>query len=535
MSKNSVKNNKNSSDFAENNANIDASVEIDSKKMQNSEVLAENTTDTGIDKKLVKSILKEEKRQLKETKKLEKQKKKDRKKKRRQKIKQLIKNKKLEEKQIRKTQEETIRELEKRGKFASWFRLDNAASIYPSAVEKDWNFVYRITATFYEKINPAILQMAVDDIMPRFPSFNVRLCHGFFWNYYERNFSRLKIEREADFPCRPFDLENTDGFLIRILYSDHNIMLEVFHGISDGRGSLYFFNSLIARYLERLGEKIENYVGCSSYLDIPSEEEIEDSFFSNATQEKIKREKEHAAYKIKGNYMPSGMVNTVEGEMSVSQVKEVAKKFGTSISVFLSAVVGYVVYKKRKNSKKPVRISVPIDLRTRFGSSTLRNFSSYVNVEVDGDNLSFEDVVNIIKEKLGNIDKRTLQANINANVKIQKNFFVKIMPLFLKNIVLKTCFNYLGENYQTLALSNIGKVEVPKEFEKHIDSYSINLGRSLHNEKSIGVISFKDKLNMCISSKLYETETERDIFKILSSFGIDITVYSNRRDLYGTR
>lgn len=249
MSKNSVKNNKNSSDFAKNNANIDASVEIDSKKTQNSEVLAENTTDTGIDKKLVKSILKEEKRQLKEAKKLEKQKKKDRKKKRRQKIKQLIKNKKLEEKQIRKTQEETIRELEKRGKFASWFRLDNAASIYPSAVEKDWNFVYRITATFYEKINPAILQMAVDDIMPRFPSFNVRLCHGFFWNYYERNFSRLKIEREADFPCRPFDLENTDGFLIRILYSDHNIMLEVFHGISDGRGSLYFFNSLIARYL----------------------------------------------------------------------------------------------------------------------------------------------------------------------------------------------------------------------------------------------------------------------------------------------
>ena len=42
MSKNSVKNNKNSSDFAENNANIDASVEIDSKKMQNSEVFAEN-------------------------------------------------------------------------------------------------------------------------------------------------------------------------------------------------------------------------------------------------------------------------------------------------------------------------------------------------------------------------------------------------------------------------------------------------------------------------------------------------------------
>ena len=79
------------------------------------------------------------------------------------------------------------------------------------------------------------------------------------------------------------------------------------------------------------------------------------------------------------------------------------------------------------------------------------------------------------------------------------------------------------------------RLVVPKEFDDLVLGYNVNLGRSKHNEKSIGIISYKDKLNMCISSKLYETETERDIFKMLTKLSIPVTIYSNRRDLYGTK
>ena len=489
----------------------------------------------SINNELAKSVLKEEKRELKTSKKQEKLKKREEKKQNKAKLKEMVKLRRQEEKQLRITQEEIIRELEDRGKFASWFRLDNAASIYPSASDKDWNFVFRLSATMKEKVDKDILQSALTDILPRFPSFNVRLCHGFFWNYYERNFSKCEVEEEKDFPCQPFDLNNSSKFLIRVLYSDYKISLEVFHAITDGRGALFFFNSLIARYIERKGVEISEFKGCASYLDIPTDEEMEDSFFAHTTNEKTTRPKEKSAYKIKGSVLPAGMVSSTEGRMSVSKVKEVAKKYGATISVFLASVVGYCVYKKQKSSKKPTRISVPIDLRSRYASKTLRNFSSYVNVEVEGENISFEDVIEIFKKELSNVDDNMLQANINANVKLQKNIFVKIIPLAIKNVVLKTCFNYMGENYQTLALSNVGQVVCPKEFERFVESYTFNLGRSLHNEKSIGVVSFGDTLSMCISSKISETETERDIFRMLSSFGIDVKIYSNRRDLYGTR
>lgn len=488
-----------------------------------------------IDKKKVNDIIKNEKRQLKELKKQEILQEKERKKKRDKRINELIKARKKEERQRRKEQEEIVRQLEKRGKISSWFRLDNAASIYPSAASKDWNFVYRISAVTKEPVNPVLLQTALDDIMPRFPSFNVKIRHGFFWNYYERNFNRLKVEREKDFPCKPFDLNDSESFLIRVLYNDNKIIYEAFHAIADGRGSLFFFNSLIARYLELKGVEIKEYTGCSSYLDLPNECEVEDSFLKCATKEKIGRPKERAAYKLKGDVLPAGIINCIEGEMSVKEVKEVAKRFGVSISTFLSALVGYCVYKKRRNNKKPVRISVPIDLRSFFESKTLRNFSSYMNVEINGDNLTFEQVVEIFKTQIQGIDKRFLQGNINANTGAQKNFFVKIMPLFIKNIVLKACFNYMGENYQTLSVSNLGRVIVPEEFSEHIESYDVNLGRSRHNEKGVAIISYGDKLNMCISSKVYDTETERDILKMLAELGISVTIYSNRRDLYGIK
>ncbi len=450
-------------------------------------------------------------------------------------IKELLKARKQKDKEQRKEQEEKIRAMEQRGKFASWFRLDNAASIYPSATGRDWNFVYRIGVTMKKEVDKHILQKALDDILPRFPTFNVKLCHGFFWNYYEPNFSHLEIEEEKYFPCQPFNLSDSNGFLIRVLYSKYRISFEVFHAICDGRGALFFMNSLIARYVELCGTKISSFDGCASYLDVPTDEEMEDSFFKNTTNEKLKRPKEKSAYKIKGTMLPAGMVSSTEGIMSVSALKEVAKKYNATISVFLASVIGYQIYKKQTSYKKPTKISVPIDLRSRYNSKSLRNFSSYVNVPIEGENLSFEDVIEIFQKELKNVDNKMLQANINANVKVQKNFFVKIMPLFIKNPVLKLCFNYMGENLQTLALSNIGKVVCPKEFDDFVESYTFNLGRSMYNQKSIGVVSFGDKLSICISSKIAENETERDIFRMLSDFGLDIEVFSNRRDMYGRK
>lgn len=446
-----------------------------------------------------------------------------------------IKKQRVESKQEALEYEKTMNAIYKKRKMAQWLKLDNAGTIYPPAQKKNWNFVYRITAVTKTKVDVNLFSQAVEEVLPRFPSFNVCLKKGIFWNYFERAPRKPKPIRDLDFPCAPFDLSDTMFPLFRVLFDDYKICLECFHGVSDGRGALLFLNSILAHYIELSGTVIADKSTVLDAKDMPTKEELEDSFSAYYTKQKLPKPKERAAYKIKGEKLDDGVVNTIIAEMPVDQIKEVAKKYDCSLTVLLTAAIGYVTYfKKEKNNHKPIRISVPIDLRTRFPSKTLRNFSSYINVDVDGQNLSFEDVINIFKEHFAKINQDYLQSNINSNVKLQKNFFIKIIPWFIKSIILKTAFNIVGENYQTLAFSNLGAVSVPKEFENYIDRYEVNLGKSGYNTKSIGVVSFGNKLVLSFSSNIVENDTEKDYFLFLRKLGIDVKLGTNRRDIYGT-
>lgn len=415
---------------------------------------------------------------------------------------------------------------------AGWFRLDNAATIYPSSVKENWNFVFRVACVLKTKVRPDVLQQALDDIMPRFPTFDVYLKAGLFWNYFEHNPNQLKVERETNFPCSCMKLGGK-SHCVRVLYSDFKIAVEVFHAITDGRGATTFLNSLLARYFELQGEAITYTGAVLNYLDLPAPEELEDSFFENATDEKASSHKEQVAYNIRGTILDEGIVNTTTGTLSVKEIKEIAKKHNCKLTTFLAAVLCQVIIKKRKNSKKPVKISIPIDLRPWFDSKTLRNFSSYINIAICDENAGLEAIISTISAEIAKIDRKYLEKNINSNVNLQKNWFIKLMPLCIKKGVMNLSYNLLGERLQTFAFSNIGRVDAPPEFEKLIDHYEVNLGRSKHNAIAVGLISFGDKLSVTISSKLSEPITERDFFKELASLGASVYIESNRRDLYG--
>lgn len=419
-----------------------------------------------------------------------------------------------------------------RNTINSWLTLDNAATIYPSIREEKWDFVYRISTVLLDKVDKEILQRAVDDITPRFPSFFVKLKSGFFWNYFEIQDKRLLVEDETMFPCSRFR-NNSKGHMIRVLVYNHRISVECFHAIADGRSTLKFLNSLLKRYFVLKGCEIGCSEGCLEYLDKPKREELVDSFFEHSNSEKGLKHKEKSAYFIKGTNEENGVINSTIGIMSVSELKEIAQRHNAKLFEFIVAVLGYVIQKRAKSCKNPVKISVPIDLRSFFESESLRNFSGYLNVELPvKEYSSIDEVIDIVKSEMAKITKDRMQGFINSNVSMQKNFFIKIVPLFIKNFVIKECFRVWGESYQTLALSNLGAVKVPDEFGEYIDYYEFNVGRPKYNAKSAGIITFGDKLVFTMSSKIKENTTEKDFFTYLSKLGANITINTNRRDIY---
>ena len=67
-----------------------------------------------------------------------------------------------------------LRSLHVRRKYRvmkkQWYRLDNAALIFPAIIRKNWNNVFRVSATLKEPVDPEVLNRAIGDLKPRFPT-----------------------------------------------------------------------------------------------------------------------------------------------------------------------------------------------------------------------------------------------------------------------------------------------------------------------------------------------------------------------------
>ena len=88
-----------------------------------------------------------------------------------------------------------------------WLKLDNAAKIYPAARRKYWTNVFRISVTFRDDIDPAVLQSALDVTVKRFPSVAVRLRTGVFWYYLEEIPEASAGHERGELLPQPHDLQ----------------------------------------------------------------------------------------------------------------------------------------------------------------------------------------------------------------------------------------------------------------------------------------------------------------------------------------
>lgn len=68
-----------------------------------------------------------------------------------------------------------------RYKYLRWYKLDNSAHLFPVIAGERLTNTYRISAVLTEEIKPALLQAALDNLLPKFDPFDVRLRHGTFY------------------------------------------------------------------------------------------------------------------------------------------------------------------------------------------------------------------------------------------------------------------------------------------------------------------------------------------------------------------
>lgn len=418
-----------------------------------------------------------------------------------------------------------------RQKNDSWIKLDNAALVYPSASNKRWNNVFRVSVYLKEDVDPEILQKALNKTIDRFPHLDVTLRRGMFWHYFQTMQTYPKVQPEVEYPCRTMEL-NKKTHLFRVLYFKNKISFETFHSLTDGTGAVCFLNTLVACYLVYTGKQINTDELLADFNDKPSPEEIEDSFRRYADDSGKAPRNSLKAYQVHGTPEQNGKLNVITAVMDANKLKECSKQKNCTITellvaMYLKCIINY--QKQLVAKKSPVIINVPINLRKFFKTKTLRNFSSWLDVIVLGKNKTedLDELINLVKEHTSTINKDRMTKFINGNISAEKNFFVRIMPLFIKNLALKFSYRLFGERAYTTVLTNIGKIEAPKEFEQYVERYECLLCKSLINTINIAVITFNNKLSLTFTSCIKEKTIEKNMIALLKSMGLDITIFTN--------
>ncbi len=417
-----------------------------------------------------------------------------------------------------------------------WFRLDNAAKLYPAIKSRRWTAIYRVSINLKEPVDCELLQQALDLTVGRMEVFGCRLRAGLFWYYFEKNHKRALLSEDAVNPCIRLYTKDNNGYLFRVRTFERRVSLEVFHSVSDGFGGITFIKTLIAQYLRLLGYDIPYTHGILDCFAAPSPEETEDAFLRYYNKNAVRPWRETRAYRIRGTEESGHTLNVINGILSASQVKAKAKSLGVSVTEFLVAAYMYALYnvQKEERPKKilPIKVSVPVNLRAFFPTNTLRNFSSYVNPEINANwgDYTFEEVLHTVHHCLrSEFTKKTLLSKMSKNVKPEKNIFVRVTPLVLKNPLIHLIYRIAGESRITSTLSNVGVLDVPDEMAAHIDSFDVMLGPPRLNKINCTACTYKDALSVCFSSIIKETEVERAFFTFLVKSGLHVKIESNRR------
>lgn len=413
-----------------------------------------------------------------------------------------------------------------------FYHLDGGGIIYPYIADDAWNQQFRTEVFLDEQIDLARIRKALEIVQPRFPSFFVVLAKRGRQYVLERTDKLPEIVPETGL-CKPFDLTSKDHALFRITYAGDRLGMEVFHSLADGAGANVLFINLLAEYFALGGETVDRAHPVFAHGGEHEAADTEDSFrrvhreLGGVTQKRSGTE----AYQYNGGRAEIPLRLTVF-DLPIADLKAAAKACGASITVFLVAVYTKALARacladgKRANSRN-IKIEVPMDMRKRFGSATLRNFSLYFITEASADcaERPLPEIVGLLKPQFeAGTDVAKLQNEIYTNVSQEELPIFKLLPIGLKRKFLRFGNLRFGERLFTSPFSNVGIFDLPEELVPHVKNVNMMISKTRLNTLYSTTLSYRGDLAWSLTSVVEKHEIESLVAEVLTEAGVSFDV-----------
>ena len=296
--------------------------------------------------------------------------------------------------------------------------------------------------------------------------------------------------------------------------------------------------TITAVYLRLLGHSISNGYFVLDINKAPDPEELEDAYMRYANAKVCPARPGEKTYRVRGTREPFYTFNVIDGILSVQEVKKVADTYHATITEYLNAVLLYALLQKQLSEwhlkLRPVKIAMPVNLRRFFPSKTLRNFITMVYPAIDPrlGEYTFEEIVNQVHNYMRYyINGKFLKGDITTNASTQRNPFIRVVPLFIKDFVVRQFYTRVQDKNSSAGLTNMGALKVPEDMKPYIDRFDIYMGQPFSSRTNCAIVSFEDVLTINFASSIMETDVERFFFRKLVKDGIHVTIESNRESL----
>lgn len=447
------------------------------------------------------------------------------------------------------------------GRSYRWYRLDNAATIVPSTAHGPDTRVFRITCELTEKVDPVILQEALDHTVQEFPHLLTCLRKGFFWYYFDETKERPLVQKDTRPVCDALYVPGRRNMLFRVVYTDYRVNLEMFHAVADGTGALMFLRSLMTYYLAKKHhltipddevesssvreksedafrryystdeETVHNYEGSERGAKTNSEQP-QSGRRERGKLNQLRSMTTTRAYHIPMEQDLSLRCHCVECTVSASRYRELAKSHGATVGMDVVAVYIQAICEtmNARDAKHPIVISVPVNLRQFFPSQTTRNFFNTINVRYDPHDYdgTLDSILPKVKASFEEqLTPEKIRHTMNGYSTLVHNLALRAIPLFLKDIGINRFF-YLSKNGTTATLSNLGCVKMPVETAPYIRLFSAFMSTP---NMQICVSTFGDNMVFGIVTAYTENRLLPAFVKKLTEAGLEVEVGSNDCDL----
>jgi NRPS condensation-like uncharacterized protein len=398
--------------------------------------------------------------------------------------------------------------------------------------------VFRVTASLKEPVRYSVIREAVAITSRRFPYFSVSLGSGIFWHFLEFKDQLPRIQADEEIPCSAFAVKRKNEPLYRVIIKGKRISVEFTHILTDGGGGIEYLKSLLYTYLTLAGKHL-NSAGDIILPGTPvSDEESEDGYL------KFFQKMPPPAKLVKAWHLPFKLnerprLRVLRAEVRVDEILEVSRRYKVTLTEYFVSVYFFSLQKifissKRnsiKDKRKVLRIEVPVNMRNKLPSRTMRNFSLFVLPEIDVrlGTYTFEEILKSVHHQLQiSTDIKQISRFLSSNVSYEKLLAIRIMPLFIKKMATAAIYRNLASKRWTGMVTNLGQVNLPAEMEEMVDFFELIPTPPNRKVKSgCAMMSYKDKLRICFCNITQSTEVEQHIFRYLSDAGIHVKILNN--------